>query len=105
MVIRPEIYDVVVLTNMNGDIVSDLTSGLVGGLGIAPSMNLGDEAVMFEAVHGSAPDIAGQDKVNPTALLLFRSPLMLRHLGEFETADRNRHALYCTYEDSEGAHR
>ncbi|MEZ6212559.1 MAG: isocitrate/isopropylmalate family dehydrogenase, partial [Phycisphaerales bacterium] len=79
MVIRPEIYDVVVLTNMNGDIVSDLTSGLVGGLGIAPSMNLGDEAVMFEAVHGSAPDIAGQDKVNPTALLL-SSVMMLRHL-------------------------
>ena len=98
MVIRPEIYDVVVLTNMNGDIVSDLTSGLVGGLGIAPSMNLGDEAVMFEAVHGSAPDIAGQDKVNPTALLL-SSVMMLRHLGEFETADKVEHALYCTYED------
>lgn len=98
MVIRPEVYDVVVLTNMNGDIVSDLTSGLVGGLGIAPSMNLGDEAVMFEAVHGSAPDIAGQDKVNPTALLL-SAVMMLRHLGEFETADKVEHALYVTYED------
>lgn len=98
MVIRPEVYDVVVLTNMNGDIVSDLTSGLVGGLGIAPSMNLGDEAVMFEAVHGSAPDIAGQDKVNPTALLL-SAVMMLRHLGEFDTAGKVEHALYVTYDE------
>jgi isocitrate dehydrogenase len=98
LVIRPETFDIIVSTNMNGDIVSDLTSGLVGGLGLAPSMNLGDQAVMFEAVHGSAPDIAGQDKVNPTALLL-SSVMMLRHFGEFETADKIEHALYVTLEE------
>lgn len=98
LVIRPETFDIIVSTNMNGDIVSDLTSGLVGGLGLAPSMNLGDQAVMFEAVHGSAPDIAGQDKVNPTALLL-SAVMMLRHFGEFETADKIEHALYVTLEE------
>ncbi|MFI4855171.1 MAG: NADP-dependent isocitrate dehydrogenase [Phycisphaerales bacterium JB065] len=98
LVIRPETFDVIVSTNMNGDIVSDLTSGLVGGLGLAPSMNLGDQAVMFEAVHGSAPDIAGQDKVNPTALLL-SAVMMLRHFGEFETANKIEHALYVTLEE------
>jgi len=98
LVIRPEMFDVIVSTNMNGDIVSDLTSGLVGGLGIAPSMNIGDDAVMFEAVHGSAPDIAGQDKVNPTALLL-SAVMMLRHFGEFDTALKIEHALYVTLEE------
>ncbi len=98
LVIKPEQYSVIVSTNMNGDIVSDLTSGLVGGLGLAPSMNIGDHAVMFEAVHGSAPDIAGKDKVNPTALLL-SAVLMLRHFGEFDTALKIEHALHVTLED------
>lgn len=98
LVINPEKFSVIVATNMNGDIVSDLTSGLVGGLGLAPSMNIGDHAVMFEAVHGSAPDIAGQDKVNPTALLL-SAVLMLRHFGDFDTALKIEHALYVTLEE------
>ena len=98
LVIRPESFDIIAAPNMNGDIVSDLTSGLVGGLGLAPSMNLGDQAVMFEAVHGSAPDIAGQDKVNPTALLL-SAVMMLRHFGEFDTAAAIEHALYVTLEE------
>mgnify|MGYP006276766815 CR=1 FL=1 len=99
LVINPEKFDVIVSTNMNGDIVSDLTSGLVGGLGIAPSMNIGDHAVMFEAVHGSAPDIAGQDKVNPTALLL-SAVMMLRHFGDFDTASKIEHALHVTLEQA-----
>ena len=98
LVIRPESFDIIMSTNMNGDIVSDLTSGLVGGLGLAPSMNLGDEAVMFEAVHGSAPDIAGQDKANPTALLL-SAVMMLRHFGDFAAASKIEHALYVTLEE------
>lgn len=98
LVLTPEDFDVIVATNMNGDIVSDLTSGLVGGLGIAPSMNIGNEAVMFEAVHGSAPDIAGKDMANPTALLL-SALMMLRHLGEFAIADTIEHALYVTFEE------
>jgi isocitrate dehydrogenase len=95
LVIRPEAFDIIAAPNMNGDIVSDLTSGLVGGLGLAPSMNLGDQAVMFEAVHGSAPDIAGQNKANPTALLL-SSIMMLRHFGEFDAALKIEHAVYVT---------
>ncbi|WP_431270038.1 isocitrate/isopropylmalate family dehydrogenase [Dankookia sp. P2] len=98
MVIRPEQFDVTVMTNMNGDILSDLAAGLVGGLGVAPSANLGDEAAMFEAVHGSAPQIAGKGVANPTALLL-SSLMMLRHIGDFATARRIEHALYVTLEE------
>jgi isocitrate dehydrogenase len=98
MVIRPEQFDVVVMTNMNGDILSDLAAGLVGGLGVAPSANLGDRVAMFEAVHGSAPQIAGKELANPTALLL-SSLMMLRHIGDFATARRVEHALYVTLEE------
>ncbi len=85
MVVHPEIFDVIVTTNLHGDIISDLASGLVGGLGVAPAANIGDEVSIFEAVHGSAPDITGQNVVNPTAIL-FSAALMLRHLKEFEAA-------------------
>jgi isocitrate dehydrogenase (NAD+) len=93
LVIRPEEYDVLVLENLYGDIVSDLAAGLVGGLGVVPGANLGDGVAVFEAVHGSAPDIAGQNLANPLALL--RSALlMLRHLGQQEVVDRIRGGLY-----------
>jgi isocitrate dehydrogenase len=101
LVIRPEQFDVIVTTNMNGDILSDLTSGLVGGLGIAPSANIGHDAAFFEAVHGSAPDIAGQDKANPMALIL-SGVMMLRHLGEFEAAQKIENALLFTLESGQG---
>ena len=81
LVQKPELYDVLVLPNLYGDIVSDLCAGLVGGLGVAPGANIGIEAAVFEPVHGSAPKYAGQDKANPTALIL-SGVLMLRHLGE-----------------------
>jgi isocitrate dehydrogenase len=93
----PEAFEVLVMSNMNGDILSDLTSGLVGGLGFAPSANLGAEAAIFEAVHGSAPKYAGKDAANPTAVLL-SAVLMLRHLGELEAAARVENALYVTLE-------
>ena len=93
----PESFDVLVTTNMNGDILSDLVSGLVGGLGIAPGANLGKHAAIFEAVHGTAPDIAGQDKANPTATLL-SAVMMLRHLGMFEVADKVDKAVALTLE-------
>ncbi|MGP1346433.1 MAG: NADP-dependent isocitrate dehydrogenase [Phycisphaerales bacterium] len=95
----PEQFEVIVTTNMNGDIISDLTSGLTGGLGLAPSANIGDEISMFEAVHGSAPDIAGQGKANPTALIL-SAVLMLRHLGEFDAAAKIENAIYVTLEEA-----
>lgn len=98
MVMRPEQFDVCVMTNMNGDILSDLAAGLVGGLGVAPSANLGDEVAMFEAVHGSAPQIAGKGLANPTALLL-SAVMLLRHIGDFATARRVEHAIYVTLED------
>ncbi len=98
MVVAPESFDVVVTTNMNGDILSDLAAGLVGGLGLAPSANLGRQVAMFEAVHGSAPDIAGQGLANPTALLL-SAVMMMRHIGQQEVADVVENALYCTLED------
>lgn len=98
MVIRPEQFDITVMTNMNGDILSDLAAGLVGGLGVAPSANLGDECAMFEAVHGSAPQIAGKGLANPTALLL-SAVMMLRHIGDFATASKIEHALYVTLEE------
>ena len=81
LVQKPELYDVLVLPNLYGDIVSDLAAGLVGGLGVAPGANIGDTAAVFEPVHGSAPKYAGQNKANPTALML-SGALMLRHLGE-----------------------
>ena len=86
LVQKPELYDVLVLPNLYGDIVSDLAAGLVGGLGVAPGANIGEKAAVFEPVHGSAPKYAGQDKANPTALIL-SGALMLRHLGETDAAD------------------
>ena len=92
LVINPEIYDVLVLPNLYGDIVSDLAAGLTGGLGVAPGANIGTHAAVFEAVHGSSPALAGQHKANPTALLL-SACLMLRHLGETDGAQRIENAL------------
>jgi isocitrate dehydrogenase (NAD+) len=86
LVQKPELYDVMVLPNLYGDIVSDLCAGLVGGLGVAPGANIGEKAAVFEPVHGSAPKYAGQDRANPTALIL-SAGLMLRHLGEVAAAD------------------
>jgi isocitrate dehydrogenase (NAD+) len=83
LVQKPDEYDVLVAPNLYGDIISDLAAGLVGGLGIAPGANIGEDAAVFEAVHGSAPKYAGQDRANPTALIL-SGALMLRHLGETE---------------------
>jgi isocitrate dehydrogenase (NAD+) len=87
LVTRPEKFDVLVTENLYGDIVSDLCAGLVGGLGLAPGANIGEKCAVFEAVHGSAPDIAGQGVANPTALLL-SAVMMLRHIGEHERAER-----------------
>jgi isocitrate dehydrogenase (NAD+) len=92
LVMKPETFDVLVLPNLYGDIVSDLCAGLVGGLGVVPGANLGQEAAVFEAVHGSAPDIAGKNLANPTALLL-SALLMLDHLGEKTAAQAIRRAL------------
>jgi len=92
LVQKPELYDVMVLPNLYGDIVSDLCAGLVGGLGVAPGANIGTEASVFEPVHGSAPKYAGLNKANPTALLL-SGVLMLRHLGEQDAAVRVETAL------------
>ncbi len=98
LVTRPDLFDVVVLTNLQGDIVSDLCAGLVGGLGFAPSANIGDHICIFEAVHGTAPDIAGKNIANPTALLL-SGITMLRHLGLMEHAARIENALLYTLEN------
>jgi isocitrate dehydrogenase (NAD+) len=92
MVMNPEYFDVVVCTNMFGDILSDLTAGLVGGLGLIAGANIGADAALFEAVHGSAPDIAGQNKANPTAVIM-AGVMMLHHLGEHEAADRVQKAV------------
>jgi isocitrate dehydrogenase (NAD+) len=92
LVQKPELYDVLVLPNLYGDIVSDLAAGLVGGLGVAPGANIGTEAAVFEAVHGSAPKYAGLNKANPTALIL-SGALMLRHLGHPDAAARLEEAL------------
>jgi isocitrate dehydrogenase (NAD+) len=92
LVQKPDLYDVLVLPNLYGDIVSDLAAGLVGGLGVAPGANIGDHAAVFEPVHGSAPKYAGQNKANPTALIL-SAALMLRHLGELEAANRVEAAI------------
>lgn len=92
LVQKPELYDVLVLPNLYGDIVSDLAAGLVGGLGVAPGANIGDNGAVFEATHGSAPKYKGQNKVNPTALIL-SGMLMLRYLGEEEAAARLERAV------------
>ncbi len=89
---KPELYDVIVLPNLYGDILSDLAAGIVGGLGVAPGMNLGPDGAVFEATHGSAPKYKGQNKVNPTALIL-SGMLMLRYLKEEEAADRLEKAV------------
>jgi isocitrate dehydrogenase len=94
---RPEQFDVIVTTNMNGDILSDLTSGLTGGLGFAPSANIGNDAAIFEAVHGSAPDIAGKNVANPTAIIL-SAAMMLRHIGEGQAAHDIEQAVLVTLE-------
>ena len=92
LVQRPEEFDVLVLPNLYGDIVSDLTAGLVGGLGVAPGANIGEHAAVFEATHGSAPKYKGQDRVNPTAMIL-SGKLMLEHLGERDAARRLEDAV------------
>jgi isocitrate dehydrogenase (NAD+) len=92
LVLQPERFDVIVTTNLFGDILSDLISGLVGGLGLAPGANIGANAAIFEAVHGTAPDIAGKGVANPGALLL-AACLMLDHIGDRTRADRIRHAF------------
>jgi isocitrate dehydrogenase (NAD+) len=98
LVMHPEKLDVLLLPNLYGDIVSDLCAGLVGGLGVVPGANLGTDAAVFEAVHGSAPDIADQNLANPTALLL-SALLMLDHLGERQKAERIRAALFRVLQD------
>src|SRR5262245_27080993 len=98
LVKKPEQFDVIVTTNMNGDIISDLTSALIGGLGFAPSANLGNGIAIFEAVHGSAPKYAGKNVINPTAVL-GSAILMLRHLGEFDAAVKIENALLVTLEE------
>ncbi len=98
MVVDPSQFDVVVFPNLYGDIASDLAAGLVGGLGIAPGANIGKRYAVFEAVHGSAPDIAGQDKANPTAQIL-SAAMMLDHVGEREAAERIRRAVRAVYAD------
>ena len=100
LVMNPYQYDVLVLENLYGDIVSDLCAAFVGGLGLVPGANLGHECAIFEAVHGSAPDIAGKNVANPTALLQ-SGVLMLRHLGETAAADRVHHALEHVYSRQE----
>jgi isocitrate dehydrogenase (NAD+) len=101
IVMNPEQFDVLLLPNLYGDVMSDLAAGLVGGLGVVPSGNIGDEGAIFEAVHGTAPDIAGKGLANPTALLM-SAILMLNHLGERSTADRIALALTKVYK--EGKH-
>jgi isocitrate dehydrogenase (NAD+) len=101
LVMRPETFDILVLPNLYGDIVSDLAAGLVGGLGIVPGANLGETVAVFEAVHGSAPDIAGKGLANPTALMQ-SARLMLAHIGEREAAVRMQRAIEAVY--AEGRH-
>ena len=97
LVMRPEQFDIIVTTNLFGDIISDLCAGLVGGLGLAPGANIGTEAAIFEAVHGSAPDIAGKGVANPCALLMAVGQ-MLDHIGQPDNATRLRNAIVATLE-------
>jgi isocitrate dehydrogenase (NAD+) len=99
IVMDPQQFDMLLLPNLYGDVMSDLAAGLVGGLGVVPSANIGDDCAMFEAVHGTAPDIAGKGFANPTALLM-SSILMLDHLGERTTARRIEHALEAVYREA-----
>lgn len=92
IVMHPEQFDILVMTNLYGDIISDLGAGLVGGLGLVPGVNYGDNIAVFEAVHGSAPDIAGKNVANPIALIL-SAELMMRYLGEEKVANRIKHAV------------
>jgi len=96
LVMRPETFDILLLPNLYGDIVSDLAAGLVGGLGTVPGANMGETHAVFEAVHGSAPDIAGQGKANPTALML-SAAMLLVHLGEKAAADKLQTAIEAVY--------
>lgn len=98
LVIRPEQFDVLVLENLYGDIVSDLCAGLIGGLGLAPGANIGEQGAVFEAVHGSAPDIAGQGIANPTALML-SAVQMLNHIGETQAGQRMHDAILAVFAD------
>ena len=98
LVQRPETFDVLVAPNLYGDIISDLCAGLVGGLGFAPSANIGDSARIYEAVHGSAPDIAGKNLANPSALLLALA-MMLDDLGEKQPAQTLRRAIFDTVQE------
>jgi isocitrate dehydrogenase (NAD+) len=97
MTTNPDLYSdiLLVMPNLYGDILSDLCAGLIGGLGLTPSGNIGDECSIFEAVHGSAPDIAGKDLANPTALLL-SSVMMLQHMGLSEHAEKIQKAIFAT---------
>ena len=99
LVMRPEQFDVLLMPNLYGDIISDLAAGLVGGLGIVPGANLGDRDAIFEAVHGSAPDIAGKGIANPTALMQ-SGVMMLTHLGELEAAQRLQQAILDVYREA-----
>ena len=101
LVMRPETFDILLLPNLYGDIVSDLAAGLVGGLGIVPGANMGETHAVFEAVHGSAPDIAGQGKANPTALML-SAVMLLIHFGETQAANKLQSAIESVYR--EGKH-
>ncbi|MDQ1559663.1 MAG: isocitrate dehydrogenase, partial [Pyrinomonadaceae bacterium] len=98
LVMRPEQFDIMLLENLYGDIVSDLCAGLIGGLGLVPGANIGERGAVFEAVHGSAPDIAGQGIANPTALLQ-SGILMLRHLGERDAAQKIETAMLKVFTD------
>ena len=99
MVMDPQQFDMLLLPNLYGDVMSDLAAGLVGGLGVVPSANIGDQCAMFEAVHGTAPDIAGKGFANPTALLM-SSILMLDHLGERTAGERIQNALESVYREA-----
>jgi isocitrate dehydrogenase (NAD+) len=99
MVLDPQMFDVMLLENLYGDIVSDLGAGLVGGLGLVPGANLGDSCAVFEPVHGSAPSLAGKNQANPTAMML-SAVLMFQHLGEVEKANRIAYAIEAVYTKS-----
>ena len=100
LVVNPEEYDCIVSTNLFGDLLSDLTAGLVGGLGITPGANIGDELAVFEAVHGSAPDIAGQNVANPTAMIR-TAVMMLRHIGEEDAAAAIEQSVFDMYREGD----
>jgi isocitrate dehydrogenase (NAD+) len=98
LVLRPETFDILLLPNLYGDIVSDIAAGLVGGIGIVPGANMGESHAVFEAVHGSAPDIAGQGKANPTVLMV-SAVMPLVHLGETEASQKLQSAVEAVYHE------